>query len=93
MPVEEEKEEIELDADTIKPTMVKHLETISETLKANAEDLDELKRILAKVSSDRITMTDIETKITSQINFLANLQAVKNQMNDAINTAIGIRRG
>ena len=87
-----EQEEFELDADSLKPTMLKHLEVLMETIRINRDDLDELRKILARVSADRIMMYDIEAKLTAKIGHLANYEQMRDQIKNALNTAIGMRK-
>jgi hypothetical protein len=84
--------EIEKDANMTKPLMASYLETLNGVIDFNQEDLDELRKIYAKVSGDRTVIQNIEAMLSEQITHLTNLVAKKGQIADTLAKAIRERK-
>lgn len=77
--VNEEEEEFEIDANSLKLVFVKYLETLQTACKTNDNDREELARIHVQLVADRNVFQMLEAKINTQINNLAQVDLAKNE--------------
>lgn len=83
---------MEKDADSLKPLVANYLDLLTDVMKDNADDLDELRRIYARVQKDRVVLSNIESKINEEISYLSSLNGKRAEIFDALAVATRERK-
>lgn len=83
---------MERDADSLKPSMVEYLEALEKALQVNHDDVDELRKIMGRLTADKSTLAGLETRMNEKISYLVNMKAKKAEIADVLGRAVRERK-